>query len=80
MNSLSKIFVGNSEWHYNCIHNNCLTGLPGTGKKTVCYQYAEEFLKVKTGNQRIVSTWNLETPESLFRFISTITRIESIVK
>lgn len=43
------------------------TGLPGTGKKSVCYQYAEEFMKTKDGKKRIVSTWNLETPESLFR-------------
>ncbi|KAL5270611.1 hypothetical protein ACHWQZ_G001347 [Mnemiopsis leidyi] len=44
-----------------------VTGLPGTGKKTVCSQYGEEFLRMGGEKKRIVSTWNLETPESLFR-------------
>lgn len=46
----------------------CFTpGLPGTGKKLVCHQYAEEFLAINDGKDRVVSTWNLDTPESLFR-------------
>ena len=46
---------------------NYFTGLPGTGKKSVCAQYGEEFMKMGGDKKRVVSTWNLETPESLFR-------------